>query len=228
MLATAAVSVTSNDSRLSGSLLSRSAVSMKTANSWSPSDWPEILTAKRRLLLAQPCRVRQQHLDHTADDPAIDGRRELVALGGATGICPAERWCPPRRSCAAAVRIWAWRGAPFNGTIVCASSRKRWSSSAERTVPISVDVGVAPHDALVAVGVDLDAIAAAVLGRLAGDLGRGQRVRQRMLALGDDGDAEARRDIHRSAARARSSSFSKPTAQVLGRPPAPRPPRPRA
>ena len=101
-------------------------------------------------------------------------------------------------------------GAPFNGTIVCASSRKRWSSSADRTVPISVDIRVAPHDALVAVGIDLDAVAATVLGRLAGDLGRGERMRQRVLPLRNDGHAETAPKCPRSGARARSSSFSKP------------------
>ena len=57
------------------------------------------------------------------------------------------------------------------------------------------EVGIAAHDALVAVGIDLDPVAAPVLGRLARDLGRGERVRQRMVAAHDRRDAEARGDV---------------------------------
>src|SRR6188474_1782199 len=52
-------------------------------------------------------------------------------------------------------------------------------------------VRVATHYALVAVLIQLDTIAAAVLGGLAGDLGCGERVRERLLAVADPRHAEA-------------------------------------
>ncbi len=96
----------------------------------------------------------------------------------------------------------------------CASRRNRSSASSASQRADQRHVGVAAHDALVALLVDLDAVAAAVLGGLAGDLGRGERVRKRMLALGHARNAEARRHVDRVPARHEIESFE-PVTKVL-------------
>jgi type III secretion system FlhB-like substrate exporter len=65
------------------------------------------------------------------------------------------------------------------------------------------DVGVAPDDALVGILEHLDAVAAAVLGCLAGDLRRGQRVRERIVGAADRRDTEANGHFERALSGAR-------------------------
>ena len=88
-------------------------------------------------------------------------------------------------------------GEPCIGRISWASSRSRFSAIAMRRLGGDVDVLVAAHDALVACLVQLDAVAAAVLGRLAGGLGHRERVGELHTRVGERRDPDADRGLER-------------------------------
>ena len=85
------------------------------------------------LRLASSVRVGLQQRDGLVDDPTVDRRHELVAVGGRQEPVGAERLRRPRRSSAAAARSAAARAAPaMNGAMSCASRRSRSSAIASR------------------------------------------------------------------------------------------------
>ena len=72
---------------------------------------------------------------------------------------------------------------------------------------------MAPDDALVRILEHLDAISAAILGRLAGYLRGRERVRQRVFGAADRRDAHADRDFERTLAR-RAARWPRPLARI--------------
>ena len=131
--------------------------------------------------------------------PPVDGGRELVALGGREELVRGDALPGLVGHAQQQLELRAGRravqghdGLRFETEAIL---RQREAQRADQG-----HVRVAAHDALVAVLVGLDAVAAAILGRLAGDLRRSERMGQRMLALDDARDAEAGRDLDRPAA----------------------------
>ena len=155
-----------------------------------------------RDVLADAGRVLAQQFAGTAHDPAIDGRHQLVALG--------RRQEFARRDDLAAVADHAQQQLEARPPVVAAQWQDRLRIQPEAVVGERVaqlahhqDVGVAADDALVGILEHLDAIAAAVLGGLAGDLGGRKRMRERMVGDADGSHADADAHLEGSLAGAR-------------------------
>ena len=95
----------------------------------SPRLWPERLIEHMRQLLAL-VGLGHQPAERVLDHPAIDRRRDAVALGGGDEVVRRDDACRSRRACAAAARSArrARRAAAAGSS--CGYSSKRPSSSA--------------------------------------------------------------------------------------------------
>ena len=160
------------------------------------------IDGEARDVLADRRAVFAEQLAGAMHHPAIDRRHELVALRRGEKLAGRNHF--------AAVAQHADQQFEARPSVVAAQRQDGLRVEPEAVVAERIaqladhhDVGVAPDDALIGILEYLDAIAAAVLGRFAGDLRGRQRVRQRIVRAADRRDAEADRHLEGALAGAR-------------------------
>ena len=147
------------------------------------------IDGEARDILAHRRAVFAEQLAGAAHHPAIHRRHELVALRRGEKLA--------RRNDFAAIAQHADQQLEARAAVVAAQRQNGLRIETEAVVAERIaqladhqDVGVAPDDALIGILEHFDAIAAAILGRLAGDLRGRQCVRQRVVGAADRRDAE--------------------------------------
>ena len=153
-----------------------------------------------RDLLAHRRAVFAEQLAGAMHHPAIHRGHELVALR--------RREKFARRDDFAAVAQHADQHLEARTAVIAPQRQNGLRIETETVVAERVaqladdqDVGVPPDDALIRILEHFDAVAAAVLGRLAGDLRRRQGMRERIVRAADRRDAETDGHLERALSR---------------------------